>query len=86
MVSRQLTEAESRILKMIQSHYGAQNTAESITWMNDDEATLWVTDTSGTIVLLVNLTNLANWRLDGTISTDQELRRDWLRIPSGEHV
>ncbi len=79
-MSRQLTEEESRILKMIQSHYGPQNTAESITWMNDDEATLWVTDTSGATVLMVHLTNLADWRLDGTISTDEELQRDWLRI------
>ncbi len=79
-MSRQLTEEENRILEMIQSCYGPQNTAESITWMNDDEATLWVTDTTGATVLMVNLTNLANWRLDGTISTDEELRRDWLRI------
>ena len=45
-MSRQLTEEENRILEIIQSHYGSQNTAESITWMNDDEATLWITDTT----------------------------------------
>jgi hypothetical protein len=48
--------------------------------MNDDEATLWVTDATGATVLMVHLTNLAKWRLDGTIGTDEELRRYWLQI------
>jgi hypothetical protein len=39
-MSRELTEEENRILGLIRSHYGPQNAAESITWMNDDEATL----------------------------------------------
>ena len=79
-MSRQLTEEESRILDMIRSYYGSQNTVESITWMKDNEATLWVTDSTGATVLMVHLTNLANWRLDGTVCTDEELRRDWLEI------
>lgn len=79
-VARELTAEESRILAMIRSHYGPQNTAESITWLNDDEATLWITDATGAIVLMANLTNLASWRLDGTIPTDEELPRDWLQI------
>lgn len=65
---------------MIQSHFGSQNTAESITWINGDEATLWVKDAAGAMVLMTHLTNLAAWRLDGTIASDEELRRDWLRI------
>ena len=79
---RPLTQEELRILGMIQLHYGQQNTARSISWVNDDEATLWVRDRSGAIVLMVHLTNLGEWRLDGTITTDQELRRDWLQIES----
>ena len=79
-MSRQLTEEESRILGMIQTHYGLQNTTESITWIDGDEATLWVTDASGATVLMVHLTNLASWRLDGTIANDQQLQRDWLQI------
>lgn len=75
---RELGVEERRVLEMIRSHYGPQNTAEAITWMNDDEATLWVTDTTGAMVLVVNLTNLANWRLDGTIASDEELQRHWL--------
>ena len=80
-MSRDLTEEESRILEMIRSHYGPQNTAESIIWM-DDEATLWVTDSTGATVLMAHLTNLASWCLDGTIRSDEELRRDWLQIGS----
>jgi hypothetical protein len=79
-MSRHLTKEENRILEMIRSHYGPQNTAESVTWVNDDEATLWVTDGTGATVLMAHVTNLANWRLDGTISTDEELQRDWLQM------
>lgn len=79
-MSRQLTEEENRVLEMIRAHYGPQNTPESITWVNDDEATLWVRDATGAMVLMAHVTNLANWRLDGIIPTDEELRRDWLQI------
>jgi hypothetical protein len=79
-MARQLSAEETRILDLIQAHYGPQNTADAITWMDDDEAVLWVTDHSGEAVLMANLTNLANWRLDGTIAGDEELRREWLHI------
>lgn len=79
-MSRLLTVEEDRVLKLIQAHYGKQNRADAITWVNDDEAVLFVTDDSGASVLAVNLTNLANWRLDGTIASDGELKRDWLQI------
>jgi hypothetical protein len=79
---RPLTEEESRILGMIQTHYGLQNTAESITWIDGDKATLWVPDTFGATVLMVHLTNLASWRLDDTIANDEQLQRDWLQIGS----
>lgn len=75
-----LSTEEARILEMIRSHYGPQNSAESTTWMNDDEAVLWVTDRAGVTVLMVHLTNLAEWRLAGTIGTDEELQRDWLQL------
>lgn len=67
-------------LEMIWSPYGPQNRAESITWIKDEEAALWVRDTTGRMVLMAHLTNLANWRLEGTMPTDEELRRDWLQI------
>lgn len=65
---------------MIQSYYGSQDTADSIIWPIDEEAVLWVTDSSGATVLMVNLTNLADWRLDGSIANDEDLRADWLKI------
>jgi hypothetical protein len=78
-MSRALTKEETRILAMIQSHFGPQNTAERITWVRGDEATLWVTDGSGAIVVMAHLTNLARWRIDGTIAGDAELK-DWLML------
>jgi hypothetical protein len=29
---------------------------------------------------MANLTNLAAWRADGTISSDEKLKRDWLLL------
>lgn len=77
-MSRDLTEAELHVLELIRVHYGAQNTVEDVSWVNLDEAVLWVKDREGTRVLVANLTNLANWHADGTISTEQ--LHDWLRI------
>ncbi len=79
-MSRTLTSEESRVLKLIQTHYGPQNSEDSITWMEGDEATLFVTNRGGASVLMAHLTNLASWRLDGTITSDEELQRDWLQI------
>ena len=79
-MARTLTEEENRVLELIRAHYGPQNTVDSITWLEGQEATLWVTDNTGATVLMAHLTNLANWRLDGTIASEEELRRDWLQI------
>ncbi len=69
-MSRQLTEEESRVLEMTWTHHGPQNTPESITWVKDGEATLWVRDGNRAMALLAYVTNSASWRLDGTIRTD----------------
>jgi hypothetical protein len=37
-------------------------------------------ESDGATPLCANLTNLAAWRADGTISSDEELKRDWLLI------
>ncbi|MEC7603859.1 MAG: hypothetical protein VXZ53_17095 [Planctomycetota bacterium] len=79
-MSRRLTEEENRILEMIRSYYGLHNTTESIIWVNGNEATLGVTDDTGTKVLMANLTNLATLRVDGIIKNDEVLKRDWLRM------
>jgi hypothetical protein len=41
----------------------------------------YVKTSNGTSSLMANLTNLAAWRADGTIPSDQELKTDWLRLP-----
>lgn len=81
-MSRSLTEEETRLLGMIQTHYGLQNKAELVNWIDGNNAALWITDASGATVLMVHLTNLASWRLNGTIANDEELQHDWLQIGS----
>ena len=75
---RELTEGELHILQLIQTHYGPQNTIEKITWINDNEAVLWVEDRDGTIPVVAYLTNLAQMVADGTIKPEDLY--DWLRI------
>ena len=80
MRARNLTLQESQILEVIQTHYGYQNTAEDVSWVNGDEAVLWVQARDGSIAIMVNLTNLADLSADGTIASTEELKRDWLQI------
>ena len=79
-MARNLTEEECRIVDMIQAHYGSQNTADDVFWVHGDEAVLSVKTRAGPTAMFANLTNLANWRADGTIASDEELKRDWLQI------
>jgi hypothetical protein len=78
-MARELTPNEAEVLALVEAHYGSQDLARAISWAND-EASLWVRDQTGATVLVANLTNLANWRATGIIASDDELRRDWLRI------
>jgi hypothetical protein len=45
-----------------------------------DEAAIFVKASNGTSPLMANLSNLAACRADGTISSDEELKTDWLRL------
>jgi hypothetical protein len=65
---------------MIQAHYGPQNSADDAFLAGDGKAVLLVKSRNGSGALMVNLTDLAAWRADGTITSDEELRRRWLRI------
>jgi hypothetical protein len=65
---------------MIQQGYGLQNTADKVFFTNADEATMFVKASDGTSSVMANLTNLAAWRADGTIPSDEELKSKWLRI------
>jgi hypothetical protein len=77
---RELTASETAILKIIQQGYGAQNTAAEVFFTKADEAAIFVRASDGTSPLMANLTNLAAWRADGTIASDEDLKRNWLRI------
>ena len=77
---RDLTFGEAEILRMIQEGYGSQNTVGDVFFTDADEAAIFVKTPDGTSSLMVNLTNLAAWRADRTIPSDEELKTDWLRL------
>jgi hypothetical protein len=82
MNRRVLSEGEAAILAMIQQGYGPQNSADTVFFTKADEAVLFVKASDGTSPLMANLSNLAAWRADGTISSDEVLKREWLRLDS----
>jgi len=77
---RALTEGEAAILRIIQQGYGPQNTSDRVFFTNSDEAAVFVKALDGTSPLMANLTNLATWRANGTISSDEEVRKQWLQL------
>jgi hypothetical protein len=80
MDRRVLNVREAAILAMIQQGYGPQNTVDTVFFTNADEAVILVKAYDGSSPMIANLSNLAEWRADGTISSDDELKRDWLRL------
>jgi hypothetical protein len=80
MRRRDLTAGEAAILTMIQQGYGPQNNAEEVFFTDTDEAVIFVKGPGGTTPVMADLTNLAALRKDGTIASDDELKREWLRI------
>jgi hypothetical protein len=80
MHRRDLTVSEATILAIIQEGYGPQNGPDEVFFTAADEAAIFVKVSDGTSPLMANLTNLATWRADGTISSDEDLKRNWLRL------
>ncbi|HXN74591.1 MAG TPA: hypothetical protein VN861_18735 [Candidatus Acidoferrales bacterium] len=80
MRRRDLTPAEAGILRIIQEGYGLQNTADEVFFTEADEAVMFVKASDSSSRVMANLSNLAGLRADGTIPSDEELRRDWLRL------
>jgi hypothetical protein len=80
MSQRILTDGESVILRMIQLGYGSQNGVDQVFFTKQDEAVIFIKASDGSSPLMANLTNLSAWRASGTISSDDELKRDWLRL------
>jgi hypothetical protein len=82
MQRRALNAGETAILAMIQQGYGPQNSADTVFFTKADEAVIMVKASDGTSPLMANLSNLATWRADGTISSDDKLKSEWLRLSS----
>jgi hypothetical protein len=75
---RELTAGEAAILAIIAEQFGARNTTGGVFFTDADEAALFIKAPDGTGVAAANLTNLAAWRADGTITSDEELKSEWL--------
>jgi hypothetical protein len=75
---RSLSQGEQFVLAQVQDIYGPQN-EESDVFFSQDEAVIFVKDRTGASVGVVVLTNVAQMYEDGTITSLEELRRDWLR-------
>lgn len=75
---RELTDGERVILEFIQVGYGPQNTEDNVFFSDAGDATIFVRAQDGSSPLCAVLTNLAAWRADGTIKSDQELKHQWL--------
>lgn len=80
MRRRSLTANEAAILATIQQGYGSQNGADEVFFTEADEAVIFLKAADGSSPLMANITNLAAWRADGTISSDEELRGFWLLL------
>jgi hypothetical protein len=80
MQRRFLTDGENAVLTIIQQGYGPQNSVDNVFFTNANEAVILVKSSDGTSPVMANLSNLAAWRADGTISSDDQLRREWLRL------
>jgi hypothetical protein len=77
---RELTAGERAILELIQIGYGPQNTESQVFFSDAGDAAIYVRARDETMPLCAVLTNLAVWRTDGTIKSDQELKEDWLQL------
>ena len=84
MQRRVLTTGETAVLTMIQQGYGPQNSAYNVFFTDAGEAVMSVITSDGTSPLMANLSNLAAWRADLTISSDDELKSDWLRLSNSQ--
>jgi len=80
MPRRVLTEGETAVLTIIQQGYGPHNSIDRVFFSPADEAVMFVRLSNGNSIVMANPSNLAAWRADGTIASDDELRTRWLRL------
>ena len=76
---RSLSQGEQFVLDQVQDIYGSQNEESDVFFSDQDEAAIFVKDRTGASVGLVVLTNVAEMYEDGTITSLDDLRTNWLR-------
>ena len=79
-MGRLLSDGETAVLTLIQQGYGPQNGIDKVFFTKVDQAVIFVKAADGSSPMMVNLSNLAAWRANGTISSDEELKTKWLRL------
>ena len=75
MSRRVLTDGETAVLTIIQEGYGPHNTVDKVFFSPADEAVMFVRLLNGMSVVMANLSDLAARRADGTISSDDEMKK-----------
>jgi len=75
--TRELTSGEARILSLIQEIYGSQNTPEKCFMSNNKEMVIFASDADGHLVIMVNLTFIANIAAKQKL-TEKSIKDDWL--------
>jgi hypothetical protein len=84
MQKRTLADGEAAVLTIIQEGYGPHNNADKVFFSPTNEAVIFVRLANGMSAVMANLSNLAAWRADGKISSDEELKTKWLRLKASE--
>jgi hypothetical protein len=77
---RPLTDGEIAVFQIIQEGYGAHNSIDRVYLSPEDDAVMFCKLANGMNALFANLSNLAARRADGSIPSDQELKKKWLRL------
>ena len=73
---RRLSHDELLVLRLVQAHYGPQNTIMDVFVTSSAEACLAARDAAGAAQVLVNLTSLGKWYRTGRMSMDE--LRTWI--------
>jgi hypothetical protein len=80
MNRRILTDGETAVLAIIQEAYGPHNSRDKVYFSPAGEAVMFIRLANGMSIIFANLSNLAAWRADGTIPSDDELKTKYLRL------
>lgn len=67
---RDLTSEELAVLREIRAFWGPQNSAADVVFSDSNEAVLFVKARNGSCPVMVVLTNLGRWLVDGTLSKE----------------